>query len=89
MDIERPPFPPLPMDAHAYLFNNLYSRHITMGVGSGGQEEPWLPLDFIHNTDKAEGGLMVLFFGLVFPLPDLPSGNFSFHALAHNCNPKA
>jgi len=34
-----------------------------MDVGSGGQEGGWI---FIHGTDKVEGGLMVLFFGLVF-----------------------
>jgi len=27
---------------------------------------PWI---FIHNTDKVDGGLMVLFFGLAFRLP--------------------
>jgi len=26
---------------------------------------PWI---FMHSTDKVEGGLMELFFGLVFPL---------------------
>jgi len=37
-----------------------------MGVGSGGQagrSSPWI---FMHGTNKVEGGLMVLFFGLVF-----------------------
>jgi len=33
-----------------------------MGVGRGAVP-PWI---FIHNTDKVEGGLMVLFFGLIF-----------------------
>jgi len=38
-----------------------------MGVGSGvkGLWPPWI---FIHSTDKVERGLMVLFFGLVFPI---------------------
>jgi len=45
-----------------------------MGVGSGG------PLVFQNVTDKAEGGLMVLFFGLVFPLP-LPLWIFFADAL--------
>jgi len=35
-----------------------------MGVGRGAVT-PWI---FKHNTDKVEGGLMVLFFGL-FSLP--------------------
>jgi len=26
----------------------------------------------LHNTDKVEEGLMLLFFGLVFPLPPSP-----------------
>jgi len=39
---------------------------------------------FIHGTDKVEGGLMVLFFGLV--LFRWPPGNFSADALAHYHN---
>jgi len=46
-----------------------------MGIGSGG------PLDFQNDTDKAEGGLMVLFFGLVFSIAPPLSGNFSADAL--------
>jgi len=38
------------------------------------------PLIFINGTDKVEGGLMVLFFGL-FPFPPPPPGNFSADAL--------
>jgi len=34
-----------------------------MGVGSGVPRHLWI---FIHSTDKVEGGLMVLFFDLVF-----------------------
>jgi len=55
---------------------------IIMGVGSGGQGScpPWI---FILGTDKVEGGLMVLFLILFFPL--LPtSENFSADALANN-----
>jgi len=37
-----------------------------MGLGSEGRGEPCPPWIFIHNTDKAEGGLMKIFFGLVF-----------------------
>jgi len=46
-----------------------------MSVGSGGQGAvpPWI---FIHDTDELEGGLMVLFFGLVFFFIALPPGNF-------------
>jgi len=39
-----------------------------MGVGSGEQGGAVAPLDFIYGTDKVEGGLMVLFFGPVFPV---------------------
>jgi len=34
-----------------------------VGSGGGGAWPPWI---FIHVTDKVEGNLMVLFFGLVF-----------------------
>jgi len=55
-----------------------------MGVGSGGQESahPWI---FIYGTDKVEGGLMMLFFGVVFSIA-LP-GNFSADALDRNSAP--
>jgi len=42
-----------------------------MGVGSGGggeEQEGVAPWIFVHDTDKVEGGLMVLFFGLVLPV---------------------
>jgi len=42
--------------------------NITMGVGIEGA------YIFIHDIDKVERGLMVLFFGLVFPL-SFPPGN--------------
>jgi len=45
-----------------------------MGISS--REGPWI---FIHDTDKVEGDLMVLFFGLVFSVS--PPGNFSAGAL--------
>jgi len=48
-----------------------------MSIGRGDRVAvfPWI---FIHDTDKVKGGLMVLFFGLVFfPLP-LPSPLESF-----------
>jgi len=49
-----------------------------MGDGSRGQEGvlPWI---FIHDTDKVDGGLIALFFHLVFSVG--PSGNFSAEAL--------
>jgi len=37
-----------------------------MGVGSEGQEGAMPLWNFIHGTDEVEGGLMVLFSGLVF-----------------------
>jgi len=40
-----------------------------MDVGSVGS------LNFQNDTDKVEGGLIVLFFGLIFSVA--PSGNFS------------
>jgi len=42
-----------------------------MGVGSEGQGEAVPPWNFIHGTD-VEGGLMVLFFVLVFFVAPLP-----------------
>jgi len=55
-----------------------------MGVGSrgGGAGGPCPPWIFIHGTDKVEEGFMVLFFGLVFPLP--PLENFSADTHAHD-----
>jgi len=50
-----------------------------MGIGRRGQG-PWPPWIFIHDTDKVEAGIMMLFFGIVFPLP-LPLE--SAHALAY------
>jgi len=41
----------------------LHQYHICMEG-----REPWPPWIFIHGTNKVKGGLMVLFFGLVFPL---------------------
>jgi len=38
----------------------------SMGAGSRGREGPWPPWIFMDDTDKVEGGFMVLFFGLVF-----------------------
>jgi len=40
----------------------------SMGVSSGGQEGTVPPWIFMDVTDEVEGGLMVLYFGLVFPL---------------------
>jgi len=37
-----------------------------MDVGSGGQGRAVPPWIFMHDTNKVEGDLMVLFFGLVF-----------------------
>jgi len=53
------------------------SRHRRRHRGAEGAVAPWI---FIHGTDKVEGGLMVLFFGLVFSAAP-PSGNFSANAL--------
>jgi len=50
-----------------------------MGVGSGGQRSPWI---FILDTDKVEGGLMLLFFGLVFSVGH-PPGIFSADVLVY------
>jgi len=51
------------------------------GAKSRGPPATWI---FIHGTDNAEGGLIVLFFGLVFSVasPPPPFGNFSPDALA-------
>jgi len=50
-----------------------------MGVGSEG---PVFLMGFQHDTDKAKGGLLVLFFGLVFSVGPLPHENFSANAVA-------
>jgi len=50
-----------------------------MGVSSERQGGPRPPLIFIHDTDKVEGGLTMLFFSL-FSLG--PLGKFSADALA-------
>jgi len=50
-----------------FVYNSIHGR----------RQPPWI---FIHGTDRAEGGLMVLFFGLVFSV-GLPPGNFSADAL--------
>jgi len=55
-----------------------------MGVGSrgrGGSCPPWIVM---HDADKVERGLMVLFFSLVFSVVP-PPGNFSANALAGKC----
>jgi len=50
------------------LMNCLKTKpFVNMGVGSRGATVP-LAI-FIYDTDKADGGLMVLFFGLVFSAP--------------------
>jgi len=51
----------------------------SMDVGNGGAVEPCPPWIFIHDTDRVEGGLSVLFLGPVFSV--VPSGNFSVDAL--------
>jgi len=48
-----------------------------IGVGRGGRAPPWI---FIHDADKVEGGLTVLFFGLVLSV--VPPENLSADALA-------
>jgi len=51
------------------------------GRGGQGAVPPWI---FMNDTNKLEGGLMVLFFGLVFFRCPHPPGNFSAHTLGHN-----
>jgi len=51
-----------------------------MGVGSEGQGGPWI---FIYSSDKVEGGLLMLFFGLIFSVASTPiPGIFSVDTLA-------
>jgi len=53
-----------------------------MGVGNGGQGELCLsPRIFMHDTNKVEESLMVLFFGLVFFSLPLSPWKFSADAL--------
>jgi len=51
-------------------------------VGSKGQRCRALPWIFIHDTDKLEGGLMELFFDLVFTVAPYPPKNYTVNALA-------
>jgi len=51
----------------------------SMDISSRGKEGPRLPWIFIHGSDKIERGLMVLFFGIVFPVGH--PGSFSPDAL--------
>jgi len=53
-----------------------------MVIGSGGKEAvpPWI---FIYGTVKVKGGLIVLFFGLVYSV--YPPRNFSADALVIFC----
>jgi len=49
-----------------------------MGVGRGAAP-PWI---FLHETNKVEGGLMLIFFGLVFfrcPPPDALESSYSYN----------
>jgi len=51
-----------------------------MGSAAGNREGPFPSRIFIDGTDKVEGGLMVLFFGIVFPV-GRSLGKFSADAL--------
>jgi len=54
-------------DRTQYGLSSVPSLALLMwAVGRGGREGPCPPWIFIHDTDKVEGGLMVLFFNLVF-----------------------
>jgi len=54
-----------------------------MGFGSGVKEGGVASWIFIRGTDKVEGGLMVLFLRLIFPVASLPE-NFSAHVFVCN-----
>jgi len=53
--------------------------YICTWASAEGGRGPWPPWIFIHNANKVEGGLMVLFFGLVFSVAS--PENFSVDAL--------
>jgi len=55
----------------------------TWASAAGSRRGPCPPWNFIHDTEEVEGGLMVLFFGLVFSVGPPFHGNFSADALAH------
>jgi len=57
-----------------HIFNNRLELLI---MGIGHPPPFWI---FIHDTERVEGGLMLLFFYLVFPA--VPPGNFSADAPA-------
>jgi len=54
----------------------MFSDHGRRQRGARGRAPPWI---FIHDTDKVEGGFIMLFFGLVSLLLS-PDGNFSADA---------
>jgi len=60
---------------HLYLFSGYTVSKwpwTSARSASGHGRQPWSPWIFIHDTDKLEGGLMVLFLVLFFPLPFPP-----------------
>jgi len=62
---------PSPHGYAAGVLHTVHGRRQREAVAS-----PWI---FIRNTDKVEGGFMVLFFGLVFSIG--PPENFSANTL--------
>jgi len=46
-----------------FKLSSFFGGALGRSHGSRQRGTPWI---FVHDTDKAEGGLMVLFFGLVF-----------------------
>jgi len=64
--------------SQAKRFKSWYSQH---GRWQRVVEEAVAPLIFIDGADKVEGSIMILFFGLVFPVAPFPPGNFSADAL--------
>jgi len=68
LKVDRPEFDSLAKSDQKTLKVGTHS----MGVGSGAWRGRGLPWIFMDATDKVEGGLMVLFFGLVFPVAPLP-----------------
>jgi len=62
LKVGRPGFDSLAESAQKTLKVGIHSK----ASATGGRERPWPPWIFIDGTEKVEGGLMVLFFGLVF-----------------------
>jgi len=66
LKVGKPGFDSLAESGQNTLNVSIHSMSVGSGGGGEGRKEPRPPWIFIEGTDKLEGGLMVLFFGLIF-----------------------